>query len=134
MQLFTNFTIVLHLFTLTTITVSHYLLDVDEIYGYFSPLWPYRYDCTGSEDTLQSCPYSYYFGCNSLSFDLAGVQCTNTSGVLRHLLVPSQSHCTFSHSQRAHVPMARCNWLRGKQAMKEYWNIAIKASGHFFAI
>ena len=30
--------------------------------------------------------------------------------------------------------MANCNWLEGKQAMKEDWSIAIKASGHLFAI
>ena len=134
MQLFSNSIIVLHLCTLTTITVSYHLVDVDEIYGYFSPLWPYRYDCTGSEDTLQSGPYSYYSGCDTWFYDLAGVRCTNTSGMLKHLLVPSQSHCTLSYPQGAHVLMARCNWLEGKQVMKEYWSIAIKDSGHFFAI
>ena len=30
--------------------------------------------------------------------------------------------------------MANCNWLEVKQAMKEDWSIAIKASGHLFVV
>ena len=102
------------------------------MYGYFSPLWPYRYDCTGSEHTLQSCSYSYYSGCDNLNVDSAGVHCGISPGMLKHVLVPSQSHCSFSHPQRAYVLMANYDWLEGKQAMKEDWSIAVKACGQLF--
>ena len=72
-----------------TFAVAQQLTDVDGIYGTFSPLWPYRYDCTGSENSLQSCSHSYYFGCNNLNIDLAGVRCTNSVGMLNQLLRPS---------------------------------------------
>lgn len=112
------------------------LIDVDDIYGYFSPLRPYRYDCTGSESSLQSCTYSYYSGCNSLTVDSAGVRCTNSLGILE---TPSNTstiirYCPFCNVQGVTVPVANCTWLEGKQAMKEDWSIAIKASGPHFVI
>ena len=114
--------------------MAQQLIDVDSIYGYFSPLWPYRYDCTGAEYSLQSCSYSYYSGCSNLNLDLAGIRCTYAVGMLKQFLVPSHSHCTFSHLQGAHVLMANCNWLEVKQVMKEDWSIATKASGHLFVV
>ena len=117
-----------------TFAAAQELIDVDHIYGTFSPLWPYRYDCIGSEYSLQSCSYRYFSGCNNLNIDLAGVRCTNSVGMLNQLLRPSQSHYTSSPLQGALVLMASCNWLEAKQAMKEDWSIAIKASGHHFAV
>ena len=99
--------------------VAHALTNVDTTYGTFHPLWPYIYDCTGSEYSLQSCSTNFFFGCDSPSTDLAGVRCTNIIGILNYLPKDTKLYHTSIHLKGVPVPMANCNWLEGKQAMKE---------------
>ena len=79
-------------------TVAHPLYHVEDIYGYFNPLWPYRYQCTRSEYSLQSCDHYYAVGCDSLSDDLAGVHCTSILVMLKHFLISSRSQVYFLSS------------------------------------
>ena len=110
------------------------LTDVDMTYGYFSQLWLNRYDCTGSEYFLQCCSNRYYYGCHSLTMDLAGVYCTNVKGSLKYLPMASKLYHTCIHLKGVFVLMDNYNWLEGKHTMKEDLSIAIKASGHQFVV